>query len=310
MNNLLLLKYAVEVEKTGSISRAAENLYMNQPNLSKAIRELESEVGVTLFERSAHGVVTTERGRSFLGYAKSILAQVAEMEALYKPSGDGRLRLDICVPRASYASFAFTEFIRTLGPDADIAIDYRETSSTQAMKNVAESVNHLAIIRYQTAYEPYYLNALAERRLQYEPIWEFSYRALMSRDHPLAEEGELSYEQIAKYTEILHGDLAVPALPAAEAHQMAKENEGRKTISIYERGSQFELLTRVPGTYIWVSPMPKDVLDRFDLVEKSCKLANNLFRDILVFRAGYRFSEADKQFLTQLRAVVDQLSAR
>ena len=67
MNNLLQLKYAVEVEKTGSISKAAENLYMNQPNLSKSIRELEDDIGIAIFDRTAKGVVPTEKGREFLG---------------------------------------------------------------------------------------------------------------------------------------------------------------------------------------------------------------------------------------------------
>ena len=101
MNNLLQLKYAVEVEKTGSISKAAENLYMNQPNLSKSIRELEDDLGIAIFDRTAKGVVPTDKGREFLGYARSILAQVAEMEALYRPADEKKQRFDLCAPRAS-----------------------------------------------------------------------------------------------------------------------------------------------------------------------------------------------------------------
>ena len=74
--NLQYLKYALEVEKMGSISKAADNLYMNQPNLSKAIKELETMIGVPLFERTTKGVSsTTEEGRVFMEYAKNILAQ-------------------------------------------------------------------------------------------------------------------------------------------------------------------------------------------------------------------------------------------
>jgi len=123
MNNLLQLKYAVEVEKTGSISKAAENLYMNQPNLSKSIRELEDDIGIAIFDRTAKGVVPTEKGREFLGYARSILAQVAEMEALYKPTDDRKIRFAVCAPRASYVSHALTDLIHALGPDADFGIE-------------------------------------------------------------------------------------------------------------------------------------------------------------------------------------------
>ena len=167
MNNLLQLKYAVEVEKTGSISKAAENLYMNQPNLSKSIRELEDDLGIAIFDRTAKGVVPTERGREFLGYARSILSQIAEMEALYKKSDEKKTRFDLCAPRASYVSQALTEVILSLGPDADYSVDYREAGAMRTIKQVANGVNQLGVIRYQTIYEPNYLNTLAERSLVY-----------------------------------------------------------------------------------------------------------------------------------------------
>ena len=89
--NLQHLKYAVEVEKTGSITQAAENLYMGQPNLSKAIKELEGTLGVILFKRTSKGVLPTAQGKEFLRYAKSILDQVERMEELYRSGGEGRL---------------------------------------------------------------------------------------------------------------------------------------------------------------------------------------------------------------------------
>ena len=81
--NILYLKYAVEVAKTKSISRAAENLYMGQPNLSRAIKELEESLGITIFARSPQGVKTTPEGEEFLSYAKNILRQIDEVEAVY-----------------------------------------------------------------------------------------------------------------------------------------------------------------------------------------------------------------------------------
>ena len=309
MNNILQLRYAVEVERTGSISKAAENLYMNQPNLSKAIRDLEGDLGVPIFTRTAKGVVPTEQGRKFLTYARSILDQIAEMEALYKPGNDAKVRFDICVPRASYISYAFTEMVKALGPDADVALNYRETNSMRAIKNVATGVNNLAIIRYQTQYEPYFQGALSERELHAELIWEFSYLALMSARHPLAARKAIDFPDLQKYTEIIHGDLSVPALPVAEARRLARANEKKKTIAVYERGSQFELLRRIPTTYIWVSPMPRDVLDCFDLVQKQCAMSQNLYRDVLITRTGYHHSAEDALFIEKLHAAVDMVSS-
>ena len=80
--NLTHLRYMVEVERHGSITKAAAALYMGQPNLSKAIKELEREFGVPIFRRSAKGVIPTEKGKEFLLHAKAILSQVEKMEQL------------------------------------------------------------------------------------------------------------------------------------------------------------------------------------------------------------------------------------
>ena len=74
--NLMHLKYAAEIAKVGSLNKAAENLYMGQPNLSRAIRELETSLGITIFVRSAKGMSVTPEGEEFLRYARKILAEV------------------------------------------------------------------------------------------------------------------------------------------------------------------------------------------------------------------------------------------
>ncbi|MCE5187972.1 MAG: LysR family transcriptional regulator [Eubacteriales bacterium] len=301
MNNLLQLKYAVEVEKTGSISKAAENLYMNQPNLSKSIRELEDDLGIAIFDRTAKGVVPTEKGREFLGYARSILSQVAEMEALYRPADEKKLRFDLCAPRASYVSHALTELILSLGADADYAVDYREAGAMRTIKQVANGVDQLGIIRYQTIYESNFFNALTERSLQVEPIWEFSVVALMGVKHPLAQYPSVYETDLAPYAEILYGDGTIPSLPVNLAREIAQAAGAKKTITVYERASQLELLSRMESAYALTSPMPQDVLDRFGLVQKRCAMANNSYRDVLIYRAGYHMTRLDRIFIEKLR---------
>ena len=302
MNSLLQLKYAVEVEKTGSISKAAENLYMNQPNLSKAIRELEDDLGIAIFDRTAKGVVPTEKGREFLGYARNILAQVAEMEALYRPAEESRVRFDLCAPRAGYISRAFAAFAASFGTEADVCFSYRESGPMRVIKGVSNGVFRLGVLRYRTVYERYFRNELAERSLVFEPVRAFSRAALMSRAHPLAGRESIAADDLAPYTEILYGDWSVPSLPVAEARQLAQAQESRRTVSVFERASQMELLGAIPGAYALVSPEPKEFWDCFGLVQKRCELPENDFRDVLVSRAGYRMTREDRLFLEKLRA--------
>ena len=82
--NLLHLKYAVEIAQTSSMTKAAENLYTAQPNLSRAIRELENSLGITVFKRTSKGIYPTAKGEEFLEYAREILAQVDKVEKLYR----------------------------------------------------------------------------------------------------------------------------------------------------------------------------------------------------------------------------------
>ena len=97
-------------------------------------------------------------------------------------------------------------------------------------------------------------------------------------------------------------------MPVSEARMLAQKHEKKKKIAVYERGIQFELLQRLPCTYIWVSPMPREVLDCFSLVQRPCCDADNSFRDILIFRKNYRFSREDKTFIKNLKETVAEVS--
>ena len=118
--NLLYLKYAATVADCGSISKAAERLYIDQPNLSRSIKDLETSMGVKLFERSARGMKLTPDGEEFLKYARVILSEVDAMENMFR-SGDARKqRFSLSVPRASYISEAFAAFSERFSDIAQI----------------------------------------------------------------------------------------------------------------------------------------------------------------------------------------------
>ena len=81
--NILHIKYAVEVARLGSLNKAAETLLIAQPNISRSIKELEGDLGITIFNRSAKGMVLTPEGEEFIGFAKNILKQIDDVEKLY-----------------------------------------------------------------------------------------------------------------------------------------------------------------------------------------------------------------------------------
>lgn len=299
--NIAYLRYVSEVQKSGSITKAAQNLYMGQPNLSKAIKELEKEIGITIFRRTSKGVETTRRGEEFLAYANTILSQIDELESLYQLKTERAIQLSLSVPRASYISDLFAEFISHLDQKEHMDIQYRETSSMAAANDVSSGESDLGIIRYQLIYESYFLSYLKSLKLVAQPLREYTMQLLMSKDHPLAQLPEVNYHMLAGYTEIVHGDLQVPSLSFSDIAIGAELESPSRRIFVYERGSQFDFLLSVPGTYMWVSPMPKDVLDRFGLVTKECPLSRLSNRDVLIFRKGHQFSKLQNRFLAYIK---------
>jgi DNA-binding transcriptional LysR family regulator len=294
--NTLFFKYAVEIERSRSITKAAENLFMAQPNLSKAIKELELEVGFTIFKRNSKGVVPTEKGFEFLTYAKKILEEMAHIKRLTDEENPERQSFSISIPRASYIAEGFTRLTRELDVDKEINISIQETGSVQAINNVAENRFNLGIARYRTMYENYYLDFLTEKNLKYEQVWEFEYLALMSRKNPLAETSEVRFCDLKPYVEIIHGDTVVPYINAAELRYPSPEAVPKKRIYLYERYNQFDLLSGFPKTYMWVSPIPDRLLKRHELVQRKCDFLNNKYRDMLIYRKNYKFTELDKKF--------------
>ncbi|MDR0841270.1 MAG: LysR family transcriptional regulator [Christensenellaceae bacterium] len=298
--NLLHLKYAVEVAKAQSISKAAENLYMNQPNLSRAIKELERDLGISIFKRSSKGILVTPQGDAFLHYAINILRQVDEVEALYIGDKTEKQSFSISVPRASYISAAFVEFAKHIDQTKPAEIFYKETNAMRAIDNILKSDYKLGIIRYQQIFDDRFKAMLDEKGLEHELLCEFSYVAVMAKSNPLARTENLNYTDLASFIEIAHADPYVPSLPLAKVKEEEYINAIDKRIFVFERGSQFDLLQHVPNTFMWVSPIPQQTLDKYDLVEVPCKSEKRVYRDVLIYRNGYRLSDLDNLFITEV----------
>ena len=112
--NILHMKYAVEVARVGSLNKASETLLIAQPNLSRSIKELEADLGITIFDRTPKGMFLTPDGETFIGYAKDILKQIDQVDSMYKNGIVKKQKFSISVPRACYISDAFARFSKSL----------------------------------------------------------------------------------------------------------------------------------------------------------------------------------------------------
>ncbi|MBQ8288028.1 MAG: LysR family transcriptional regulator [Clostridia bacterium] len=304
--NILHLRYAIEVERTRSISKAAENLFMNQSNLSRAIRELEQSLGVTLFKRTSKGMTPTPGGEEFLCHAKRIIAEIDRVEALYKRDGDGKIRFAVSVPRADYVSAAFAEFAAEL-PSGACEVFYKETNALETVSDLLQADFRLGIIRYQTVFDSHFKAMLHEKDLHWEPIAEHSCRLLLSAADPLASREQISPADLADHTEIAEPDPYVPSLPLIDALRAEHSEFTDRRICVYQRVSRAELLSKVPGTFLWADGLSDDELKQYGLVQKNCTVGGKTYCDLLIYRKGYHFTPLERRFIELVEKYADRL---
>lgn len=299
MLNILHMKHVLEVAKAGSLSKASESLLIAAPNISRSIKELEAYLGITIFERTPNGMKPTPEGEEFISFAKSILGQIDEVEKFYKSGAPKKQKFSISVPRASYISEAFAEFSKSLSKDA-AELFYKETNSQRTIKNILDHDYKLGIIRYAENYDKHFKIMLEEKGFQYEVITEFTYRLIISENSPLAKKQSITFDDLTDYIEIAHADPYVPSMPLSKVvKEELPENIDRR-IFVFERASQFDLLSTNPETFMWVSPAPKKLLERYNLVQRECADNKKVYKDVLIYKNGYKLSKLDRQFITSL----------
>jgi DNA-binding transcriptional LysR family regulator len=298
--NILHMKYAVEVARTNSINKAAEELFVGAPALSRAIKELEAGLGVTLFDRSAKGMTLTPDGELFVSYAEKALKQIEDIEAIFKDGTTAKRQFSLSAPRASYIAAAFAEFSQKIAADEDIELFYKETNAYRVINNLIKDDFKLGILRYSEQYESYYRQMMNEKGLVGEQITEFTYVLIMSKGSPLALKNRITAGDLNGFTEIAHGDPYVPSLSFSEVKKYELPDHKGSRIYVFERGSQFELLSKNLNTYMWVSPIPEDLLERYGLTTRVSEDSRRVYKDVLIHRKDYTLSELDRSFIEEL----------
>ena len=297
--NLLHMKYAVEVARYGSINKASEKLLVAQPNLSRCIKELEGDLGITIFERSSRGMTLTPDGEDFVRYAARALQQIDEIEQKYKDPAPHKQRFSISVPRASYISDAFARFSRRLSADP-AEIYYMETNTSRTISNLLQADYRLGVIRYAAGFERYFREMLEEKGLTGELVAEFTFVLIMSRESAIAQKERITYQDLKPLIEIVHGDPYVPSLPVSVVKRAELPEDTARRIFLFERGGQFDLLVENPETFMWVSPLPQKLLERYGLVQRACADNAKRYRDVLIRKKDYVPTETDRMFLEEL----------
>lgn len=301
--NILFFKYALEVGRTGSITQAAENLFIAQPNLSKAIKEAERSLGYKIFRRTSKGVVPTQKGMLFLEKAAEIVRQIQDVEQIASIDTHDMQRMHISIPNSNFITEELVCFIASLDTSKPIDLRIKETGSMQAIRDVADGYSDFGIARHKMIYEKYFNDYISEKKLVSDLLCTYSYRVLLSRNHALSAAKSLKSEELKTFTQILHGKTLVPYF--GECKDEADLNT-EKRIHIYERATRFELLSSVLDTFMISPPMPQDILNRYNLVQIKYDSPTNLYKKLFVYQPGHTFSEFEEKFTACVRQYMDE----
>lgn len=239
------LKYAVTVAECGTISAAAEKLFISQPSLTAAIRELESEMGVTIFSRTNRGVIVSREGEEFLGYARQILSQAQLLQERFSGRAQGEKRFAVSSQHFNFTVLAFSRLVQNFrGPR--YSFHFRETTTYEVLEDVSQLRSEVGILALNEDNERFLRRTFGKLGLEFTELKRVQAELFVSAEHPLAGRRFVTVEDVSPYPCITfeqgehNGQFFFEGLSAVAA-------QSHKTICVRERATEYQLLRALNG---------------------------------------------------------------
>ena len=293
--NLQDLRYALEISRTGSISKAAENLSVAQPNLSRAVKELETTLGISIFERTRTGMTVTPEGEQLLSAGERILREVSELETMFDGEAAPRRTLSVMAAPAAYLFHAFVSFCAAEPRDERIESRYCEGDLADTLEAIIGGSAKLGIIRIPLHFEKYYTDKLAAKELKWETLLDFSPVALAGLGSPL---GSRDVVTLRDSDEVY--PMTTPESLPIDSETESKTSAPRKEVTVSDRAAAYSLLSNDPSLCLIAPPMPSFLAAQYGLVQRPTA-SGTVYRDLLICRKDYRLTDTDEAFLRALK---------
>ena len=192
------LKYAVTVAECGTISAAAEKLFISQPSLTTAIRELEAEMGVRIFSRTNRGVIVSREGEELLGYARQVLSQAQLMQERFGGDSQGEKRFSVSSQHFHFAVRAFSQLVQNF-PGQRYSFHFRETTTYEVLTDVSQLRSEIGVLALNDDKERYLRRMFGRLDLEFTELIRVPAAVYIAKDHPLAGRSRLTPEELAPY---------------------------------------------------------------------------------------------------------------
>ncbi len=292
------LRYVTMVAETGTITEAANRLYISQPSLTNAIHELEKEMNIVIFNRTNKGISLSREGEDFLGYARQILEQAAILEDKYKGNGGGKKQYCVSTQHYSFAVNAFVDLIKEYGQD-EYDFSLRETQTYEIIEDVARLRSEIGILFLNDFNEAVINKILKSYDLEFHQLYVAKPHVFISRKHPLAGKDRIINEELEEYPYLSFEQGEHNSFYFSEEVFAAVER--KKNIRVRDRATLFNLLIGLNG-YTVCSGVIDEKLNGKDIIavpladENDMRIGYITHRKGMLSRLGNTYLEAIKKY--------------
>lgn len=250
------LKYIIKIVECGSISEAAKQLYISQPSLSNAVRELEKELGIEIFYRTTKGISLSVDGTEFLSYARQVVEQTELLEQRYLGKKPSKQLCSVSTQHYAFAVNAFVNLLRGLDVD-EYEFTLRETRTWEIIEDVKNLRSELGIIYFSDFNEKVLNKLLKENHLVFHPLFEARPHVFISSSHPLAARESVTLEDLEDYPILAFEQGEYNSFYFSE--EILSTVPHKKTIHVSDRATLFNLLIGLNGYTISTGVLNSDL---------------------------------------------------
>ena len=241
---ILQLKYVIAIDEECSMRKAADRLYVSQPGLSSAVRDLENELGIQIFERVHNGVVTTAAGASFIAYARNAVEQFEKVEDKYLNSKSERPTFSVSMQHYTVAVNAFIDTVKEYDLE-EYQYYIRETQTSEVIEDVKTMKSEVGVIALSDFNKNTFKKIFADASLEFHELFTRDTYVYLSKNHPLAGSEELSLEDLQDYPCMVFDQGDNTSFYYRE--EALATYDYKKIISTNERATSIELMLGLNG---------------------------------------------------------------
>ena len=294
------LKYVITVAETGTITEAANQLFISQPSLTNAIHELEKEMNIVIFNRTNKGISLSKEGEGFLGYARQVLEQAAILEDKYKRNGGGKKQFCVSTQHYSFAVNAFVDLIKEYGQE-EYDFSLRETQTYEIIEDVARLRSEIGILFLKDFNQTFINKILKSYDLEFHLLFIANPHVFISRSHPLAEKKVITNQELEIYPYLSFEQGEHNSFYFSE--EIFSESERKKNIRVRDRATLFNLLIGLNG-YTVCSGVIDKKLNGSEIIavsladESDMRIGYITHRKGIISRLGNSYLEALMKYTT------------